>query len=99
MISHFAYGISLCYLRFLSYSALCNANETNVASAASFTFARLLAHLVRPETGAKLLTALVVDFPHFARFTPKRQHKRRAAKRVANEEKEIKQKAQRFISL
>lgn len=71
MISHFAYGISLCYLRFLSYSALCNANETNVASAAPPPPSpRLPAHLVRPETGAKLLTALVVDFPHFARFTP-----------------------------
>lgn len=42
---------------------------------------RLLAHFVRPETGAKLLTALVVDFAHFARFAQQRQHQQQHHKR------------------
>jgi len=67
MISHFAYGI------FCVTCAFCLTQRFTAKRTQCLPQTRPLVSFVSLETEAKLLTAVVVDFPHFVRFTQQQQ--------------------------
>lgn len=64
MISHFAYGISVLFALFVLLRVLQPPSSQRPSHSA---------RLVSSGTEAKLLTAVVVDFPHFVRFARQQQ--------------------------